>query len=72
MSRMTWSARAIGTKVVTIAEVSLIKGSAIQIGDLVTNLNGILEGTFFIGELFDESTGRSDNRRRHLDHAKLS
>ncbi len=61
MSRMTRSARAIGTEGVTIAKVSLAERSAIEICDLLANLHGILEGTFFLSKLFNKSTRRSDN-----------
>ncbi len=72
MSGMTWSARTIGAKVVTVVELSLVERSAIEICDLVTNLNGVLEGTFFLSELLNEGTRRSDNQRWHLDHIKAS
>ncbi len=72
MSGMTWSAQTIGTKVVTVAELSLVERSAIEICDLVTNLNGILEGTFFLSELLNEGARRSDNQRRHLNHIKAN
>ncbi len=42
MSGMTWSAQTIGAKVVTVTELSLIERLAIEICDLVTNLNGVL------------------------------
>ncbi len=72
MSRMTQSARAIGTKGVAILEVSLVERLAIQICDLLVNLHGILKGTFFLSELLDKSARRSDNQRWYLDHTKLS
>ena len=70
MSGMTRSARAIGAERVAVLEVSLVERAAIQIGDLLANLNGVLEGTFFLGKLLNEGTGRSDNQRWHLDHTK--
>ncbi len=62
MSGMTRSARAIGTERVAVLEVSLVKRVAIQIGDLLANLNGILEGTFFLGKLLNEGTEGATTR----------